>query len=306
MNNVGILKKVATLITIQLSKKIESNNKMSTINTRALKKLFIVLPLFFLMMLFAAQPSYAQEIVNTRIANSDTQSSSVQNSSVDNSETAQDFNLSQKEWARYQQLMHGDDGFWYKKLPPAMVLGINARTSEEKEHYAKVVAKEEHDRLASEISFNNAVYNAMLKLYPNEPIVKPFNMSAFNPIKKISLSSLDPSTKNMTVKSGDHLVLFVDTNEGLDFTTLPKLLAIIKTTPNTVLDIYAVGKIGDGALRSWAALNAIPVEMVNKGQITLNHNNGKLQQLVGSKTSLPYVLLVRDGQSAPVNAWSLI
>ncbi len=267
-----------------------------------MKKLSIAL-----LTLFVFQATYAQEVVSTKIVSSGVQNIQAANSSII---SAKDWDLSSKEWVRYQQLMKGADGLWYKQLTPASVLGVNATTPKEQEHYADIVAKEEHDRLAREISFNNAVYRALLKLYPNEPVIKPFNLAPFNPInknKKIMLGQSSLSMHNMTVQSGDHLVLFVNTQAGLDFATLPKLLAIIKTTPGVVLDIYAVGKVADGALRSWAALNAIPVAMVNKEQITLNHNDGKLQSVAGSKkTVLPYLLLIRHGQSIPVNAWSLV
>ena len=54
-------------------------------------------------------------------------------------------------------------------------------------HFAEIHAKLEHDRIEREIKFNNAFHDAAMKLYPDEPIFKPFDMSAYTPHPKIAL-----------------------------------------------------------------------------------------------------------------------
>lgn len=117
--------------------------------------------------------SQASEVTNTQIV-----STAVQNTTVGK---AQDWGLSETEWTHYQQLMQGPNGRWYPQLSPAAVLGMNAQTDEQREHFAEIFAKAEHDKVARELLFNHLVYLAMRKLYPTEPIIQSFDKTPFNP-----------------------------------------------------------------------------------------------------------------------------
>ncbi len=94
---------------------------------------------------------------------------------------AQDWGLTEVEWQNYLKLMQGPDGLWYSQLHPAAVLGMNATTEPERRHYAEIIARQEHDKVARELIFNHAVYLAMRKEYADEPIIQPFDKSPFNP-----------------------------------------------------------------------------------------------------------------------------
>lgn len=98
--------------------------------------------------------------------------------------TAQDWGLSVEEWQQYQRLMQGPAGRWYRPLSPVEVLGLYAETVTDQQHFAEVAAKEQHDKIAREIAFNNAFTLAVQKLYVEEPVIKTFDMSAFNPIQR--------------------------------------------------------------------------------------------------------------------------
>ncbi len=78
--------------------------------------------------------------------------------------------------------MQGKYGRWYPQLSPAEVLGMNAQTPQEQKHFAEIAAKQEHDKLARELAFDNAFHQAMGRLYASEPVIKPFDMSAYNVI----------------------------------------------------------------------------------------------------------------------------
>ena len=218
--------------------------------------------------------------------------------------TAQDWDLSETEWQTYQKLMATSAGKWYPQLTPAEVLGMYADNDQDEKHFAELAAKEEHDKIARELSFNSAFHSAMLKLYGNEPVIKDFDMSVFNPVKG-KANILAPHNKDaVTLEDGDHLVVFVDTMPGLDFLAIPSLLNLIKNHPGVILDIYCAGAVSDGDIQIWAKLNNIPVDLVQKGIITLNHDNGKLKSIFGSG-QLPQVVLVHNGQSQNVNIASL-
>ena len=231
------------------------------------------------------------DIANTPDVNTSTPSTVV----VENNPATWD--LKTEEWTRYQQLMQGPSGRWYPHATPAEILGLNARTPQEQQHYAEIVAKEQHDRVAHELAFANAIQQSLFKLYPHEPIVKPFDITPFNPIRLRGHTGI-------SLNAGDHVVLFVDPTQGLDFVALPPLLADINHHARVVLDIFCVGAVDDSDIRRWASLNNIPNNLVESGRITLNIDRGEFQKTVGSG-SLPFVLLVRDGESKAVSLRSL-
>jgi integrating conjugative element protein (TIGR03759 family) len=240
----------------------------------------------------------ASSMASTSVTSTQEQSAQVKNTMIG---SAQDWDLSENEWQNYQKLMAGPAGKWYPQLTPAEVLGMYADNDQDQKHFAEVAAKEEHDKIGRELSFNNAFHEAMLRLYSNEPVIKDFDMSAFNPVKGKSIA---PNNTALTLETGDHLVTFVDTAPGLDFLAMPSLLGLIKNHPGVYLDIYCTGNVTDADIQLWAKLNNIPVDLVKKGIITLNHDNGKLKSIFGSG-QLPQVVLVHNGQSQNVNLASL-
>src|SRR5207302_4065873 len=132
-------------------------------------------------------------------------------------------------------------------------------TPEEQQHFAQIVAKQEHDRVARELAFNRAVFLAMRQLYADEPMIKDFDKTPFNPSKD------QPQTK-VVLQAGDRLALFEKT-QVLDVAILPKLLAILQANPKTGLDIYCAGNWEDNAIQQWAVLNRIPAQCVQSGRI---------------------------------------
>ncbi len=139
-----------------------------------------------LCVLFAGYLLFSLSSSASEVGNTQEVSSVIRNTTADSSTigTAQDWDLSAKEWTYYQQLMQGPNGRWYPQLSPAAVLGLNAVTEEEREHFAEIVAKEEHDKVARELIFNHRVYLAMRKLYPAEPVIQPFDKTLFNPNRR--------------------------------------------------------------------------------------------------------------------------
>jgi integrating conjugative element protein (TIGR03759 family) len=121
---------------------------------------------------------HAAEVENTQPISSGIQTTQVR---VALSGAAQDWGLSEAEWQLYLKRMQGLNGLWYPQLSPAAVLGMNATTEQERQHFAEIIARQEHDKIARELIFNHAVYLALRKLYEDEPVIQPFDKSPFNP-----------------------------------------------------------------------------------------------------------------------------
>lgn len=160
-------------------------------------------------------------------------------------ENAQEWKLTEKEWQRYEMLKKGKRGLFSPNLDPLTLLGIEARTYEERRYFAELVVKQEFQRIEAELAFQREVNQAWLRLYPE---ILPIQ----NEIRE------------------SRQALFLKENcpvcEG-------KLAQLIKQ--NQPIDIYLVGSEGkDDVIRNWAKKHHIPIEKVKKRHITLNHDNG--------------------------------
>jgi|HubBroStandDraft_4_1064222.scaffolds.fasta_scaffold443111_2 hypothetical protein len=122
---------------------------------------------------------FASHIVNTHTQNTISQGTLV----ISTQSLAKDWGLTEVEWIQYVTLMKGYSGHYYQKLSPTEVLGINAETDEDMRHFAEIAAKQEHDKLERELKFNVAFHEAATRLYSGEQIIKPFDLTAFTPIK---------------------------------------------------------------------------------------------------------------------------
>ncbi|MEN2900510.1 hypothetical protein NJNGDCLN_02171 [Mannheimia haemolytica] len=69
------------------------------------------------------------------------QSQHQQSQLSDSLKQAKEWGLTIEEWNRYTELMKGERGMWSPNLDPLTALGIEARTAEEREKYARMLAK---------------------------------------------------------------------------------------------------------------------------------------------------------------------
>nr|WP_241522160.1 TIGR03759 family integrating conjugative element protein [Chimaeribacter californicus] len=157
---------------------------------------------------------------------------------------AQAWGLSVEEWERYEQLKQGRRGLLSPGLDPLTMLGIEARTDEERRHYAELTVKQDYQRVEAELAFQREVNDAWPRLFPG------------------ILPVQDDESR---------LALFVRAECPPCDRKLTQLLAT-----NRPLDIYLVGSGGkDEAVRAWAKKHNIPADKVKSRRITLNHDGGK-------------------------------
>jgi integrating conjugative element protein (TIGR03759 family) len=77
--------------------------------------------------------------------------------------------------------MTGAAGKKYPHLTPPEVLGIVAKTTSARRHYAELVVAQQKKQLTQELAFNRAVQEAWHRLYPDLKPIAPFDMRAFAP-----------------------------------------------------------------------------------------------------------------------------
>ncbi|CAJ9899198.1 integrating conjugative element protein, PFL_4693 family [Burkholderia pseudomallei] len=187
-------------------------------------------------------------------------------------DTAQsrEWGLSVAEWTRYSQLMRGPLGIYSPNLDPLTALGIEARSDEERRHYAEMQVRAEAQRVRKELDYQQAYDAAWKRLYPDQP-----------PLRALTLTPNAGTTGATTARQA---VFVKDDCPACD----ARVRAL--QASGAAFDIYMVGSRGDDArIRSWAARVGIDTAKVRARIITLNHDAGRWLML-GGQGDLPAVL----------------
>ncbi|HDS8535067.1 integrating conjugative element protein, PFL_4693 family [Klebsiella variicola] len=162
--------------------------------------------------------------------------------------SAQEWGLTAEEWQRYETLKKGRRGVLSPGLDPLTMLGIEARSDEERRHFAELTVKQEFQRVETELAFQREVNSAWMRVYPGVLPVQDLRSEVSNARQALFVKDNCPACDR-------------------------KLTQLMKS--NQPLDIYLVGSGGkDEAVRNWAKKHNIPAEKVKSRQVTLNHDNG--------------------------------
>lgn len=185
---------------------------------------------------------------------------------IDQHRTAQSqrFGLSEHEWLRYEDVMASAVGWEMQDKHPLAVLGRTARDSAERQRYAKMLVRYEHEVAEGLLAFAKARQQAWHELYPNLPIIAdaiPQRVSLFASSACETCSSLIQGWRSK----------------------------------GALVDIYFVGKRDDTELRRWAMSQGIRKQDVDDKRITLNHDNGNWLAIAKGQ-SLPVVMAETQGQ----------
>ena len=162
--------------------------------------------------------------------------------------SAQAWGLTTEEWQRYEALKKGRRGVQSPGLDPLTMLGIEARSDEERRHFAELAVKQEFQRVEAELAFQREVNNAWMRVYPGVMPVQDLRSEVNKARQALFVKENCPACER-------------------------KLAQLMKS--NRQLDIYLVDSAGkDEAVRRWAKKHNIPSEKVKSRQMTLNHDNG--------------------------------
>ncbi|BDO05184.1 integrating conjugative element protein [Klebsiella quasipneumoniae subsp. quasipneumoniae] len=162
--------------------------------------------------------------------------------------SAQEWGLTAEEWQRYETLKKGRRGVLSPGVDPLTMLGIEARSDEERRHFAELTVKQEFQRVEAELAFQREVNSAWTRVYPGVLPVQDLRSEVSNARQALFVKDSCPACER-------------------------KLVQLMKA--NQPLDIYLVGSGGkDEAVRNWAKKHSIPAGKVKSRQITLNHDNG--------------------------------
>lgn len=207
--------------------------------------------------------------------------------------------LDEIEWQRYQSLMQGiRSSVSPATLSPIEVLGIHARSADERRRYAEqwaVMMREDAERI---LAFQWAYDEAQRRLFPNGLLIDTsalaFGKPNQNPVEKLEWQSTD------------RVLFFTDTQCPTCDAVLERLISQLEQFSG--IDLYLVGvSIGEEArIREWAASRNIDPAWVSKHKVTLNIDGGALGKVsvyTGQQgTTLPVLVLRRGDQLASLPA----
>lgn len=201
--------------------------------------------------------------------------------------------LKPEEEQRYVLLMQNKSGFFYagKNLSPVWILGLNARTDSERAHYANLAAEQEEQYIVQNLAWETAFHDAYHNRTADLPVVKPFDVSPYS-----------PATHDV-VKWQPHDVVnfFIDSAAPVG-NALTTILAAQKKEPTLTLNLFFVGHPKDTDLQLWANHQSLPLDSVKSGRITLNQGDVLFNSIAMPAKKVPLILLVRGGQSIPLDA----
>ncbi|KWR90217.1 TIGR03759 family integrating conjugative element protein [Cupriavidus sp. IDO] len=188
---------------------------------------------------------------------------------------ARDWGLRPEEWTRYRQLMQGPLGVYSPNLDPLTTLGIEARSDEERNHYAELQVQVEARRVNKTLAYQRAYDAAWKRLYPGQ--------------QRVNL----PGAQTLSAgNSGSgRLAVFV----RADCAPCDKRVRQLQTA-GTAFDVYMVGsRLDDAHIRQWATRSGIDPARVRARTITLNHDAGRWLSL-GVPGELPAVVRELNGR----------
>ncbi len=216
---------------------------------------FILLPIFS--MGFAATP---------------TQQSQVTTSVLNQAEAHyQAFGLTENDWSRYESIMQGTGQYYWPNLDPVTVLGLNARSQEERNRYARILARQEYENSEKLILLDKAYHNAFQELYGHVPIINLTELPAYQD----KLMESQASQLGNQVKFGDRFVIFTSTHCAVCDRQVKRVLSDF--TLGQSVDIHFKDDSRED-ITKWAARLSISPDAVNNGTITLNPESDLYQK----------------------------
>jgi integrating conjugative element protein (TIGR03759 family) len=213
--------------------------------------------------------------------------------SPDDVEQSKIWGISYEDEKTYLALMKGKMGTYYadKHLSPVEILGMAANSDAKRMEYAKLYAKQDMQKAAREIAWNNEAYVAKRQIIEARqlPLIRKFDYAPFSPFNQ----------KPVVLQKGDRFNLFVKPEDEVT-PVVNYLLRSLSEHADFVVQIYVKGAT-DAQLQNWGLSHNIPAAYVNNGLISLN-NQGVAMSTVKTLPSAYVSRTVKDKSfSVPVD-----
>ena len=188
---------------------------------------------------------------------------------------AQAWGLSLDDYERSMTLREGVGSYWDDATDPITMLGIHAKTESKRRFYAEKLVRFEYKMYGKLQAFENAHSTAWKKLYPK---ASKFDFSESRKARAFDENDIFPvSEEALPVQQS---AFFPDLGRLAYFVSIPcgqcapTIAQLIRGALNKPVDIYIVNARDDKEIQLWATEMQIPVELVLRSAITLNHDDG--------------------------------
>jgi len=213
---------------------------------------------------------------------------------------AAQWGLDETQWQRYQSLMQGVRGSVSPStLSPIEVLGIHARSTDERQRFAEqwaAIMREDAERI---LAFQRAYDDAQRRLYPNGLLIDASVLSS-NKTDQEALAKL-------AWQPTDRVLFFTDTQCPTCDALLERLVSQLTQFSGIDLYLIDVAPGEEPLIREWAVTKQINPQWVNEHKVTLNVDAGARDRIVAhtgqNSQALPVLVLRRGDQFTPLPAW---
>lgn len=168
--------------------------------------------------------------------------------SVTEEKSAMEWGLTTEQWQRYQHIMAGPRGRWSPDLDPVTVLGIDATSITEQEHYATLYIEQQHARVVKEQRFQLTLNRIRQDYYKNIPVSRAIENPEANSYA-LFISAQD---------CGDRCQQWLQ--RGMGFVN----------ARGSTLHIYLKDVTTDQQVRDWTVRWSIPVRMMYDQHVVLH------------------------------------
>ncbi|WP_241911096.1 TIGR03759 family integrating conjugative element protein [Vibrio lentus] len=192
-----------------------------------------------------------------------------QSRSLSVSQDAQYWQLSQADWARYEQLMHSPLTYDMQEASPLEVLAQFARSDEERARLVERLVAFDKERTDGLLALDGAYRAAWARLYPNLKPIGP--------------------------RLPERVALFVRAKCDTCVDVLKQW-----RSHGVAVDVYMLGG-DDKALQAWASVAGVRHGDVEKQWITLNHDTRALWMTLAKGKPVP-VAISEQGEGQ----WSVV
>ncbi|MYD46433.1 MAG: TIGR03759 family integrating conjugative element protein [Gammaproteobacteria bacterium] len=197
--------------------------------------------------------------------------------------------LSEQEWSRYEELMQGIRGrLSQSNISPIEVLGIHARSETERTHYARIWARMMREDAIRVLQFQRAYDIETRALNQDEPLID------------ISLLPEPTKGKETILTESDRVLVFLSFDCILCDIVFDEVYSRISKFNG--IDLYFVDTDTKDSerIQDWAKSRAIDIQHVQSGQVTINYDNGLLESIDPDVQSVPTLKLRHDDEIKPL------
>lgn len=201
--------------------------------------------------------------------------------------------LDVNDWKRVEALTSGFRKYISdQRISPLEVLGIHARSDEERSRYARRWARLMIEDAERVLAFQRAYDAAVRDLLKDKPLIDLTQL----PVRSPNTPRLIPS---------DRLAVFVSTDCALCDEVLAHAFRVGRELAGVDIYVMELAEEHEVMLHAWARQHGIPPIAVNSKRITINIDDGLLKRVHPRAGEVPVVMRRRGDRLDPLDLWSL-